>query len=54
MTQGVIIRVITTGNPDEMLFRQSLDALNYMMADQRIPQVRVDFLPPTGRYTSIT
>jgi hypothetical protein len=40
--QGVIIRVITTGNPDEMLFRQSLDALNYMMTDQRIPQeVRV-------------
>ena len=35
--QGVIIRVITTGNPDEMFFRQNLDALNFMMRDQRIP-----------------
>ena len=35
--QGMIIRVLTTGNPDEMLFRQSLDALNYMMRDQHLP-----------------
>ena len=36
--QGVVIRVLTTGNPDEMLFRQNLDALNYMMSDQRLPK----------------
>ena len=36
--QGVVIRVLTTGNPDEMLFRQNLDALNYMMSDQRLPR----------------
>ena len=36
--QGVVIRVLTTGNPDEILFKQNLDALNYMMRDQRIPQ----------------
>ena len=37
MLQGLILRVLTTGNPDEMRFRQRLDALNYMMADQRMP-----------------
>ena len=38
----MIIRVLTTGNPDEMLYRQSLDALNFMMREQHIPQeVRV-------------
>ena len=35
--QGLILRVLTTGNPDEMRFRQRLDALNFMMADQRMP-----------------
>ena len=40
--QGLLIRVLTTGNPDEMVFRQSLDALNYMMRDQHLPnEVRI-------------
>ena len=28
--QGYILRVLTTGDPDEMRFRNKLDALNYM------------------------
>ena len=36
--QGTVIRVLTTGQPDEMLFRQTLDALNYMMADEHLPK----------------
>jgi len=32
------MKVLTTGNPEETKFRQRLDALNGMMADQRIPQ----------------
>jgi len=35
--QGYILRVLTTGNPDEMRYRQKLDALNFMMADSHIP-----------------
>jgi hypothetical protein len=34
--QGIIVQVLTTGNPDETLFRQQLDALNYMMEDNRV------------------
>lgn len=29
--------VLTTGDPEEISFRQSLDALNFMMADQKLP-----------------
>lgn len=29
---------MTTGDPDEIHFRQSLDALNFMMSDQHVPQ----------------
>jgi hypothetical protein len=36
--QGLIMRVLTTGNPDETRFRQRLDALNGMMRDQHIPK----------------
>lgn len=36
--QGVIVQVLTTGDPDEIVFRQSLDALNFMMRDQHVPQ----------------
>lgn len=35
--QGVIVQVMTTGDPDEILFRQSMDALNFMMHDQHLP-----------------
>jgi hypothetical protein len=35
--QGVIVQVMTTGDPDEINFRQSMDALNFMMNDQHIP-----------------
>ena len=35
--QGLILRVLTTGDPDETKFRQRLDALNYMMKDQHVP-----------------
>ena len=28
---------MTTGDPDEILFKQSMDALNFMMIDQRVP-----------------
>ena len=37
--QGLIMRVLTTGNPEETRFRQRLDALNAMMRDQHIPDV---------------
>ena len=33
MIQGIIVQVLTTGNPDETAFKQNLDALNYMMED---------------------
>ena len=29
--QGIIVQVMTQGDPDETNFRQSLDALNFMM-----------------------
>ena len=34
--QGYILRVLTTGNPDEMRFRQKLDSVNFMMEDSNI------------------
>lgn len=36
MIQGIIIQVLTTGNPDETDFRQKLDALNFMLSDNHI------------------
>ena len=36
MIQGIIVQVLTTGNPDETEFRQNMDALNFMMADNHI------------------
>ena len=35
--QGVICGVVTNGDPDEISWRQNLDALNFMMADTAIP-----------------
>ena len=35
--QGLIMKVLTQGNPEETKYRQSLDKLNAMMRDQRIP-----------------
>jgi len=35
--QGLILRVLTAGDPDETKFRQRLDALNFMMRDQNVP-----------------
>ena len=36
--QGVICGIVTTGDPDEIAWRQNYDALNYMMADSGLPQ----------------
>ena len=36
--QGVICGVVTNGDPDEIKWRQNLDALNLMMADTNQPQ----------------
>ena len=36
MLQGIIVQVLTTGDPDETDFRQNLDALNFMMHDNHI------------------
>ena len=35
--QGVIVQVMTNGDPDEIKFRQAMDALNFMMQDQHVP-----------------
>ena len=34
--QGVIVQVMTTGDPDEIHFKQQMDALNFMMRDQHV------------------
>ena len=34
----MICGVVTNGNPDETLWQQNNDALNFMMADQNVPQ----------------
>ena len=53
--QGIIIRVLTMGDPDEILFKQNLDSINHMMVDQRLPkwlQLRVrDYYLKTRRQT---
>ena len=36
--QGVICGVVTNGDPDEISWRQNLDALNFMMSDTNLPQ----------------
>lgn len=36
--QGIICGVVTQGDPDEILWRQNNDALNYMMADTKLPK----------------
>ena len=36
--QGVIFGVVTNGDPDEILWKQNLDALNFMMSDTALPQ----------------
>ena len=35
MLQGIIVQVLTTGDPDETEFKQQLDALNFMMEDNK-------------------
>ena len=35
--QGVICGVVTNGDPDEIAWRQNLDALNFMMSDTNLP-----------------
>lgn len=35
--QGVICGVVTNGDPDEISWRQNLDALNFMMSDTSMP-----------------
>ena len=36
--QGIICGVVTNGNPDETRWKQNNDALNFMMADTKLPQ----------------
>ena len=36
MLQGIIVQVLTTGDPEETAFRQRMDALNFMMRDNGI------------------
>lgn len=48
VVQGVICGMATTGDPDEIAWRQKYDALNFMMADNKLPrwqcrEVRVFF-----------
>ena len=46
--QGVIIGIVTQGDPEETRWRQDMDALNFMLADNKLPhelrmQVRAYF-----------
>ena len=36
--QGVICGIVTNGDPEETLWRQDMDALNFMMRDNKLPQ----------------
>ena len=36
--QGVICGIVTNGDPEETLWRQDMDALNFMAADNKLPQ----------------
>ena len=42
--QGIICGVVTTGNPDEIVWRQQNDSLNFMMADTKVPQRTREFV----------
>jgi hypothetical protein len=35
--QGIIVQVMTQGDPMEVHFKQQMDALNFMMIDQKVP-----------------
>ena len=35
--QGIICGVVTNGDPDEISWKQNLDALNFMMSDTSMP-----------------
>ena len=34
----MICGIVTNGDPEETLWRQDMDALNFMMADNKLPQ----------------
>ena len=41
MIQGIIVQVLTTGDPDETEFCQKMDALNFMMRDNKLAKASV-------------